>query len=58
MGNKLTLEQAKVVAAKVLGNLIHYPRQKRGFYTDDVTTVAIALVEAQSQVENKGEDEE
>lgn len=41
-----TLEDAKLDAAKILQNLVHYPKQKRTFYSDDVTTIAIALVKA------------
>lgn len=46
----MTLEEAKTVADSVLSNLIHYPRKKHFFKSDDVTTIAIALIKAQNQM--------
>ena len=48
MSATMTLEEAKTVAINVLGNLIHYPKTKRTYYNDDLTTVAIALIKAQN----------
>lgn len=45
----MTLEQAKEAAALVLSNLVHYPKVRRMYYPDDLTTVAIALMKAQNE---------
>ena len=40
----LTLETAKVAAAAILGNLLHYPVKKKSYYQDDLIAVTATLM--------------